>query len=300
MSKNFQIEEKGKVIVRKSLIVSGLVWSMPSTYGNTAVEVLGGPALGAALGAYAASQTKPELLIGVSNTSSFTQCKWIRLLDPAGRLITRLPYPPLRWTSSPLIGNTRKWSLEGNPRNWIATCGRNDLVGRTLVLSNSSPRACFDLLKYRDHSHASIDIDASWAASQPNEIRKCLDNVDLVTITSADFYRMSAVFAGTSVGSTDGAALVMKSGADGVSITVDGRTVSVGSPELKGKLKTDVGAGDVLLGFLSAELFANNAPCTLEMVEDAYLRARPLLSTLLQSEHFFDFASDVINAIDEI
>lgn len=291
-----QSQTEGRVRPPFPVLVSGLVWVMVDggRTGPAADDVLGGPAIGAALGVRAAG-AGPELLVAISDSMPAGSRRLVDALDPPGRLICRRPAPPLRWTAGPIVAETRRWTLEGDPRGWAAACEPDQVSGRALVLANGDPDPYARWLRSSQPGYVAIDVDGSWVASRPWAVNECLRRADLVTITRGDYDRVPPdVLEGTGVGRRPGAVLVIKSGSAGVEIVAGGQRRALPPPGVDARVGTDVGAGDVLLGFLAARLGSRAAPCDLEAAEAAYLDAGPTLSRLLQSRSFLGFADGLL------
>lgn len=279
-----------------SVVVAGLVWVMGSVSDAQPFthEVLVGPAVGAALGVRAAGAV-PEFLVAISDSLSDTARRLIRALDASGHLIRLRHALPLRWSANPVLADTRRWHLDGDPRPWFATCDPTLLTDRVLVLANGNPSAHADLLETGRQSFAVIDIDASWAASQVPALRRCLRRAQLVTITQGDYARLpSDLLAGSGLGQRHGAALVIKSGEGGVTVIAEGEQRQLPAPVFEGPIGTDIGAGDVLLGILGARLGLQLSPISAEDIESAYRAALPVVARLLQSADFIRFADALL------
>jgi hypothetical protein len=278
------------------ILVAGMVWLMvEQRRGETLTDaVLTGPAVGAAMGVRACNQST-EMLIAVPDSGQPGWRRLLSLLDPVERLWTTRREPPLRWIAPPVIGESRSWKLEGDPRKWIATCDPYLLSGRVLTLANGSPSAYADLLEKASPRWVAMDIDACWAASQSLALNRCVRRVNLVTITRRDYEELpSQVLAGTKAGQPGGAALIIKAGATGIMVNAQGETRLLPAPAVSGEVKTDVGAGDFLLGILSAHLGPRCISCSVEEIECAYWEACPLLVQLLECNRFTGFADSLL------
>jgi hypothetical protein len=280
----------------RSVIVSGMVWIMddPEAAGSPADEVLSGPAVGAAIGVRAAG-ARPELLVAIPDSHVGEARRFLRVLDPTGRLVGRRREPPLRWSTGPVVDEACRWTLAGDPRGWSGTCEPVELHGRIVVLANGNPYAYARMLKDAQPGYVAIDIDGCWVASQSSAIKECVRRARLVTITRRDHERLPpGFFAGTGSGGPSGPMLVIKAGAAGVELIAEGGRRVLPAPPVDGPVGTDVGAGDVLLGFLAARLGSTWVPPSLETLEAAYREATPVLSKLLRSAGFTRFADDIL------
>src|SRR5262249_33428098 len=128
-----------------------------------------------------------------------------------------------------------------------------------------------------------MDIDAGWAASQSPALRQCLRRAQLVTVTRRDHERLPAdCIAGIGLGEPGGPALIIKSGPAGVTVLANGESVALPAPVVQQPIRTDIGAGDLLLGLLSARIALHSRPAFLETIEGAYREACPVVAQLLQ------------------
>ena len=163
-----------------------------------------------------AAGARPELLVAIPGSQSGTSRRFIRSLDPSGRLVSLRQTPALRWRAGPIVNDTGRWTLEGDPRGWFATCEPDQLRRRILVLANGNPGAYARILRNSQPSYAAIDIDGNWVASQSPGLRHCLQRVQLVTITRREHARLPPeIFSGTGIGQRQGAMLAIKSGPAG-------------------------------------------------------------------------------------
>jgi len=274
------------------VIVGGLVWhtvqqDAPVT---PADGVLSGPALGAALGA-AAGGAPVRLMVAVPEVANGTALRLLRALDPEAAFWCRLPLVPLRWHAPAIVGTGRRWQIEGDPRAWSATAPAAALAGAILALPNAPPAAYAAMLEGAQPRFTAIDLDARWAPSQPAAFAACARRAQLLTLTRADQLSLPrGTFAGSRAGERGGPVMVVKDGADGVDILAGGGRLHLPAPVCNGPVRTDAGAGDLLLGFLAARLGPLTAPPTLDDCAGAYLAALPLLSRLLGSGSLVDFA----------
>jgi hypothetical protein len=275
-----------------SLVVAGLVWLMRRN--GPQDEVLAGPAIGAALGVHMLG-AQPELLVAVPASLPKPALRLIEALDTSRRLWRHRHVPPLRWSCNSIRGDASRGALQGDARGWIATCDPDCLRDRILVLANGNPSAYVDLLENGRPRFAAIDVDASWAPSQQAALNKCLRLVQLATITRHDYEKLpSRVLAGTKLGQREGGVLIIKSGADGVTLLADGKSQAMPPPVIDDQLNTDIGAGDLLLGLLATRLGLASQPTLIHEVEFAYREVLPVVGRLLQSDGFAEFADAIM------
>lgn len=280
----------------ESILVAGLVWSMagadraPSEHD----DVLVGPAVGAALGVHTSGK-RSELLVALPQSIAESALFFLRTLDNRNRTWTRYPGCPLRWSAGRVLGNSRRWQLEGDPRKATASCDPARLEDRVVALANGNPSVYAPMLLQSRPRFAALDVDGSWAASQLPALRQCWRRVHLVSVTKTDYDRLpSEARAGSGLGQRGGPVLVLKSGPDGVTISAEGEARSLPAPTVRGAVQTDIGAGDVLLGILTARLAECRSPISLDAAASAYLAALPVLARLLQSDRFIDFARAIL------
>lgn len=274
------------------LIVGGLIWQMSQgeTHLPAADALLSGPAVATALGVAAAGEPL-QLLVAVPQQADAGALRLLRALDAEGTLWRRLPLPPLRWHTPAVIGTQRRWQLHGDPRGWSAEAPAAALTGRVLALANGPPAAYAAMLLSASPHFTAVDLDARWAPSQPAALATCVRQADLLTLTRTDYHSLPpSMFAGSSAGQPGGPILVIKDGPRGVDILAHGARLHLPPAPLDGPLRTDVGAGDVLLGALAARLGRLPTPPTLDDCATAYLAALPLLSRLLGSASLMAFA----------
>ena len=88
--------------------------------------------------------------------------------------------------------------------------------------------------------------------------------------------------------------LIIKDGPAGLTIMVGGDSSTMPAPVILGPLKTDIGAGDLLLGLLATKLGFASRPTLLPDVEAAYCEVAPIVGRLLRSEGFTNFADDLM------
>jgi hypothetical protein len=271
-----------------------MVWLMGKNVENLE-NVLTGPAVGAALGVRAWNRPT-DLLIAVPNATPAGAQRLLRLLDPEGHLWTNRREPALQWFAQPIISDRQCWTLQGDPRKWVADCDPALLYDRVVTLANGNPSVYADLLEKASLRWSAIDIDGRWSPSQPAALNRCLRRVNLVTITRRDYEQVHGhVFAGTKIGQSGGAAVVIKAGADGIIVKAEGETRLLPAPASE-KVTNDVGAGDFLLGLLTARLGSCCSPCSVAEIESAYRDALPLLARLLESDGFTSFAHALLEA----
>lgn len=274
------------------VVTAGLVWIMIDRTASALPDdpVLTGPAIGAALGA-ASAGGRPRLLAAVPDRLPESAWRIVRSVDPEGGLLRRRSGPPLVWRAGAVIGETRDWKLEGDPRGWTAACAPALLRGRALALANGNPGPYAELLKRAEPRFIAIDVNVDWLPAQAPALKYCLQRAQLVTVTREDYLRLpSDLLAGTGLGRRGGPALVVKAGEAGVTVHAEGQSRWLQPPKIDGGARTDVGAGDLLLGILTARLGCKSGPVSVRDLEAAYAAALTLLARLLESESFTHFA----------
>ena len=274
------------------VIVGGLIWQMSQGEARLPATdaLLSGPAMATALGV-AASGEPLQLLVAVPQAASANALRLLRALDADGTLWRRLPQAPLRWHTPAVIGTHRRWQLDGDPRGWSAPASAAVLSGRVLALTNGPPAAYAAMLASAIPRFTAFDLDARWAPSQPAALAACVRLADLLTLTRTDYQNLPpSVLAGSGAGQPGGSLLIIKDGANGVDLLADGKHLHLPPAAINGPLRTDVGAGDLLLGLLAARLGRLPAPPTLDDCAVAYLAALPVLAKLLGSASLIAFA----------
>lgn len=299
------------------VIVGGLIWQMSQEISQknsqevsqkmlqnisqsvphppTADALLSGPAMATALGVAACGEPV-QLLVAVPQAASASALRLLRALDADGALWRRLPQAPLRWHTPAVIGTQRRWQLDGDPRGWSAEASPAALAGRVLALANGPPAAYAAMLTSATPRFTAFDLDARWAPSQPAALAACVRLADLLTLTRTDYQHLPpSVFAGSRAGQPGGPLLIIKDGAHGVDLLADGKRLHLPPAAINGPLRTDVGAGDLLLGALAAQLGRLPAPPTLDDCATAYHLALPLLARLLGSASLIAFAHELLS-----
>nr|WP_315250263.1 hypothetical protein [uncultured Duganella sp.] len=276
------------------VLVGGLIWQMSQGEPRppAADALLSGPAMATALGVASCGE-QVRLLVAVPQAASASALRLLRALDADGVLWHRRPQAPLRWHTPAVIGTRRRWQLDGDPRGWSAEAPPAALAGRVLALANGPPAAYAAMLASAAPRFTAFDLDARWAPSQPAALAACVRLADLLTLTRTDYQNLPpGVFAGSGAGQPGGPLLIIKDGANGAILLADGKRLRLPPAAIGGPLRTDVGAGDLLLGALAARLGRLPAPPTPDDCASAYHATLPLLARLLGSASLIAFAHE--------
>jgi hypothetical protein len=186
-------------------------------------------------------------------------------------LIAYLDVAPLRWSSAAIRGAT-PGTVVGDPRQWRDPVDTSVLDGRRCALATADPRWYAPLLRQSRPALVAIDVCGEWPSFCAPAIRDCVRHAHLVTITAVDYRRLPrTVLEGVRLGHDGGPALIVKNGGAGVHIRCRGATIELPAPPVR-TLRTDVGAGDLLLGCLAANLDPHPDGLTPEELRDAYER----------------------------
>jgi sugar/nucleoside kinase (ribokinase family) len=125
----------------------------------------------------------------------------------------------------------------------------------------------------------------------------CLRQVQLVTITAKDMAALPPeVLRGVRAGKPGGPALVVKRDVRGVSIIVNGECRNLPPPTLQMPVRTDAGAGDVLLGGLAVHLSRSQESLSIDRVQQAYEACRPAVAGLLSSASVSAYVQELRDA----
>ena len=278
----------------ETVVVSGLVWqqSLGRTAGAFDPAIVG-PAIGAALGV-ACAGASPELLISLPRDLDSEAVRFVSKLDSAGRLITPVSRPPLKWFSGAVRGEETSATFEGSPQEWPAPAAFVDLAGHMLVLANGNPLHHIELIA-RKPARMAMDIDAGWAFAHPHRINTCIKAASFVTVTAKDYKRLSSqVTLGTGLGKPGGPAVFVKRGGEGVILEHAGTRRQLPPPSLPHPVSNDTGAGDFLLGFIAAKV--RQGAITIDALENAYVESLPYLAVLLTHESFHQFADFAVGS----
>jgi sugar/nucleoside kinase (ribokinase family) len=268
------------------LTVAGMPMRMQVRAGREIHRYLGGPVFGAAVGA-AVHGADVTLMAALSAEDASEPL--VRLLDRAGDLVDELPVPPLRWSGPTVCGEGSPAAVEGDACAWRARTDPAVLDGQRCALANADPRWYARLLRYCAPRFAAIDLSGEWLSFCAPAVRECLSRVHLVTMTEADHRALPrTALEGVRLGYHGGPALIVKRGHKGVVVRCGGVTTELAPPQVA-HVRADVGAGDVLLGCLAAQLGAPADGLRSPEVCEAYQSSTGTVARLLSSASFEEF-----------
>jgi hypothetical protein len=259
--------------------------------GDSAGDPLTGPVVAAGLGASLRGRDV-RLLAAIPGDATSCDREFIRQVDPEGQFLSPVAERPLRWAGKRIVAETGAWEIQGDARRWRAPLPPEARSGMPLVLANGDPAWYAELLTSARPSFVAIDVEAAWAPYRGEALNTCLTRANLITVTATDLRLMpKRVWRDVRAGHRGApAALLIKHGREGISVLADGRKRDLPPPTAPDRVVTDVGAGDLLLGALSACLSREAGPLSLDAVEGAYRGAIPILAELLHEGDFADFA----------
>jgi sugar/nucleoside kinase (ribokinase family) len=257
-------------------------------------EPLAGPAIGAAVGASLVG-ADVTLLTAVPSDIGGADHRLLSRLDRTRSLVKTSQLPALRWAAPQVLGDLRSWRMHGDPRLWrVPDLPPGALDGCLVVLANADPDWYADVLSAHRPRFVAVDVDGAWTLYRTKSINLCLRRAHLVTISENDLKALPrGVLSGVRAGYSAGTALVIKRGAAGVRLVVNGEHRDLPPPVSPSSVRTDIGAGDVLLGGLATSLGFDD-DMSMDRVEDAYQRCVPIITHLLLSDSFPAFVARVL------
>lgn len=270
------------------VVVAGIVLRAgPSDSRAGAIE---GPALCAAAGVVLAGLA-PMLLAAVPAMLGPIDRLVLERLSVGGDLTLSRAQPALRYEGPPVVGDGA-YAIHGDPPDWRATCPTHRLGGRSLVLANGDPEWYALLLADACPAFTAMDLHRAWLHVRLREIATCLRRVDLVTLTESELDRLPRdAVRGLRYGQPGGPAMVVKRGSRGVTLLAAGASRDASAPTPEGGVQSDVGAGDFLLGALTARLAQAPPPVSMARLQAAYRSACRDLGRFLAAPSLTAFLS---------
>ena len=235
----------------------------------------GGPVMSALRGAQASGmsvQCRTALGRDVSDSEAMA------LLESAGSgCIARVSRLQPVFRASPIMGQSTGSASDVSA---FAYPLHGDQSSTPLILVNADPRWHLAFLKASNPNRAVlIDLYAPWATLRRRELASCLAYATAVTGTAKEFSELTSECQyALSAAVERGALIVTKRGADGISIHDKFQKLSMPAPQIR-RVRTDIGAGDLLAGALGAGF--ENGRATVEAFTSAYRKAEKALSALL-------------------
>ncbi len=283
-------------------VIGGLAMRM-IVAGRSGSSLLCGPVIAAAAGAVLMSGTPVTLLAAIPGDVTERDRRLLATLDPGwdstDGLTRTVPLKALHWIGPALVGSdVSSFRIEGNPMLWDVPVAPHRLAGRVCGLANADLRWYARVLRSGPPALVGLDLDAGWFRYRHPDLEECLTQASFATITRADFARLPP--AATRL--LEAYTVVVKNGPHGVVVmTGDTRDHLPPPVERQSDVRSDVGAGDLLLGCLAGALERNtNATETgvatprpgglHTLVCDAYLKSLEVLACLLTSDSFEEFA----------
>jgi len=243
---------------------------------------LGGPAVYAGLAAALSGHPAKLAVVVGSDLTEQESMLLDRIGSPSASRMVRQRSTPV-WRGRALLGDAREGAISEDLSPWSSPVLADAKGG--LVCANADPSCLDRLIAATAPPWVAFDCHSAWLRVRREPLLKCLARSNLVTMTEHERDMLPReIFARARLGEATGPALVVKKGARGIEIVVNGMRLSMPPPQIA-TVRCDIGAGDMLLGALAACLKGNDAVNLpgLEQIAAAYERCRPLLTMLLSA-----------------
>ncbi len=247
---------------------------------------IGGPGIYAALGARLVNAV-PTLGLRLGIDVSHRELVFITRLGSLSSEIERVEQANLLWQGPILLDQTRVGMAVGEPTSMSPA----QLPGSDgwLTVANLDPSAILSAVGLWTGPVA-VDCYEPWIRFRPKSSIALASRADVLFLTEREL----AAFPGNAqrfILEAKDRFVVLKKGSRGVSLYHNGHERQLPAPTPL-VIRSDLGAGDLLLGLLSGHLAGASGPndaLTIDNLEEAYFTVRPWLSELLSASHPIEF-----------
>lgn len=275
--------------------VAGMFMRM-DVEGDSRPPVLSGPALTAAVGIYC-HRARPRFL-SIPRCLTADEERLVSALDPEalartsrGGDIMYLKVPAQLGTRTPMSTGERP-----PPPRILSPEAISEMMSRSLVLANGDPAEHAAVLAAVPLTTAvCVDLHGEWFGVRAREVAVLLARADVITVTEADWRRLPRLcLSGLRLGYAPLPVLVVKRGPEGVLIRSGGVEIALPPPLPPEMVRCDLGAGDLLVGCLAAELAEYGKEVDAHRVAKAYRLVSATVASLLAEPHPADFLAKLL------
>jgi hypothetical protein len=216
----------------------------------------------------------------------------ISCIDPIGNLCSPSVLPAISWVGPAVSSRKSKPRILGNPAQWHVNLCAETLNCRAIILTSADPKGYIDILSKVQRSFVSLDLQSDMILNRSKILDECLRHIDLITVTEHDLAAIPRHFISNYINSVRNPFLIIKRAERGITVRHMGNMIDLPAPEIT-VLRNDVGAGDLLVGALTAEIIGKKE-YTFRGVCEAYHKCTSTVARLLSASHLEMFIHDCV------
>lgn len=262
-------------------LISGLVLRISIDSPNH-TEALAGPLVYASIG-YALAGVQAMALGAISSDVSDAELNDLEAVGVSTAQLSRQDIPSLKLVTRGVLSETDAPALSGDASRWAPTIDASFFDGNTLSVANADPKWLSRLTYAVRPTFLAMDLHRRWIAAYPNDVQECTQRCDLVSGTAREWEMLERSSAGRP--EWENCIRVIKQGAKGIRVELGQDRCDLPPPEVE-QVKCDIGAGDLLFGFLSAFMVSRppHDRGRLSDLADGYMSIRHIIGQLLAAE----------------